>query len=618
MATENKRGYSNPYGSANLGSGVRTTTGGTYRNPRLGIEDNTAFARGFASTFRMPEEKEEEEVSELELPTFDYIGSQKDAMLGDTEWKENSYLANQLVSDLQPLKSQFEKCTKASDQQCLKRIGRTLNLLKQGHTNWLTMLTKYADSEVYDHETSKGQYMIGTDKKNLKRPDGSYLSLADVTEINNNAPENISQGIVDGKSVLSVKLDGTVYNINTTDLTENYLTNSFDVRSDIGLDVQTAMSSDGFTSDWKDEPVMFNSETKETIEDGTSVTKLKGYEGIVQGLGYFNKAEDKSRVFSRNIYKTISSPNVNSAFHKLTAKMWNGFISSEQENFLTANPSLIEAKDLNSFREQMRRVPNDVKLRMLQDEAEQEWLIANSSNGYRRGDDGRAERLDKNYLIKQSKTTKPIDEDVSGSGGSWSSGSSISDIRQNLFTQDLTKSPIGKHQGKMVLLDDNTMGSLQREITSRFGQGNFIFKKDRLEDMLIKSELSENEDFEDYESIDDLSNKERTALDLRIKKQIANYSSQYPEGQIFTYINGKVDVDTILQDGMMYNKDIKDFIKSFGSVSERKDIEKGWAGSDLQKEDMKVRNAVRTGDMTGLTDWEKKQAEFIIARKKIK
>ena len=162
------------------------------------------------------------------------------------------------------------------------------------------------------------------------------------------------------------------------------------------------------------------------------------------------------------------------------------------------------------------------------------------------------------------------------------------------------------------------MSSLQREITSRFGQGNFIFKRDRLEDMLIKSELSENEDFEDYESIDDLSNKEKTALDLRIKKQIDSYSSQYPEGQIFTYINGKVDVDTILQDGMMYNKDIKDFIKSFGSVSERKDIEKGWAGSDLQKEDMKVRNAVKTGDMTGLTDWEKKQAEFIYSKKKIK
>jgi hypothetical protein len=43
--------------SANLGSGARTTTGGSYTNPRLGIEDYTAFGRGMASTFRVPEQK---------------------------------------------------------------------------------------------------------------------------------------------------------------------------------------------------------------------------------------------------------------------------------------------------------------------------------------------------------------------------------------------------------------------------------------------------------------------------------------------------------------------------------------------------------------------------------
>ena len=52
--------------SANLGSGVRTTTGGTYRNPRLGIEDTTAFSRGLASTFKMPDVEEEESLKGFE------------------------------------------------------------------------------------------------------------------------------------------------------------------------------------------------------------------------------------------------------------------------------------------------------------------------------------------------------------------------------------------------------------------------------------------------------------------------------------------------------------------------------------------------------------------------
>ena len=409
MATRRK---SSPYAmSASLGSGVRTTTGGSYTNPRFGIEDYTAFGRGVASTFRVPEEQEEQKVAELELPTIDYIGAQKDAMLGDTQWMENSNLVNQLTSDLQPLKLQYEKCTKANDQQCLKNIGTTLNVIQTGQAQFQNMLTKYADSEIMDPETSRGQYMIGTDKKNIRRPDGSFLSLSDITKVNNESPKDITMGVVDGKAVYKVKLDGTSYNVNLSDLTENYLTNSFDIRSDIGLDVQTAMRSGGFTSDWEDKPTMYSSQTSETTEDGVSIKTLKGYEGIVSGTGYFENANSRSKTFSNNLYKTISSPNVNSAFNKLTARIYDGnFKSDEIKNFYAANPQLKTPKDLNDFRKQVSAVPNDIKLMMLQDEAEQEWLIANASNGHRRGDDGRAERLDKNYLIKTSTTTKPITE----------------------------------------------------------------------------------------------------------------------------------------------------------------------------------------------------------------
>jgi len=247
-------------------------------------------------------------------------------------------------------------------------------------------------------------------------------------------------GVVDGKAVYKVKLDGTSYNVNLSDLTENYLTNSFDIRSDIGLDVQTAMRSGGFTSNWEDKPTMYSSQTSETTEDGVSIKTLEGYEGIVEDTGYFRSAKDKSKVFSNNLYKTISSPNVNSAFNKLTARIYSGsFKSDEVKNFYAANPQLKTPKDLNDFRKQVSAMPNSIKLSMLQDEAEQEWLIANASNGHRRGGEkdfdedgnsmlGRAVKLDKNYLIKTSKTIKPITE---GEGSSFNT-EDVSDLSSEI------------------------------------------------------------------------------------------------------------------------------------------------------------------------------------------
>ena len=71
----------NPYSSGNnIGFGARATTGGTYENPRLGIEDMSAFGRGIASTFRLPEQEEKKNL--LDIPNV-RIGSQR-----GNEWFE--------------------------------------------------------------------------------------------------------------------------------------------------------------------------------------------------------------------------------------------------------------------------------------------------------------------------------------------------------------------------------------------------------------------------------------------------------------------------------------------------------------------------------------------------
>lgn len=453
MATRRK---SSPYTmSANLGSGVRTTTGGSYTNPRLGIEDYTAFGRGVASTFRVPEQKEGE-VKQLE-GGIDYFGAQKDAFLGDIEFKENRLLVDKFTNGpLAQMQVQYEKCSKANDRRCLQNISNDLSIYQTGQAQFKKYL-EYADGEIMDPETSKGRFLIDVDGNQIMGPNNKPIEMSDLRKVNNESPQDMVLGIAlnkngQKKAVYQFQMDGKTYTTNLTDLNEQFLSNNFDIRSDIGLDVQTAMRSGGFTSNWEDKPTMYSSQTSETTEDGVSIKTLKGYERIVTGTGYFENANKNSKTFSNNLYKTISSPNVNSAFNNLTARIYDGsFKSDEIKNFYAANPQLKTPKDLNDFRKQVSAMPNNIKLMMLQDEAEQEWLIANASNGHRRGgekdfdEDGnsmlnRAVKLDKKYLIKTSTATKPITE---GEGGVVSSEDFYNTVNKAVKTEDGLKKLIG-------------------------------------------------------------------------------------------------------------------------------------------------------------------------------
>ena len=60
MATQNTNTNYRNYMSADLGSGAKTTTGGTYVNPRLGIQDYTAFSRGVGSSLIIPQEEQDD------------------------------------------------------------------------------------------------------------------------------------------------------------------------------------------------------------------------------------------------------------------------------------------------------------------------------------------------------------------------------------------------------------------------------------------------------------------------------------------------------------------------------------------------------------------------------
>jgi hypothetical protein len=416
MATR-RSNFMNP----NLGSGARATAGGTYENPRLGIEDYTAFGRGVGSTLRAPEQKE---VQQLE-GGIDYFGADQDDILGGLEFKENTSLVKSFTDGpLAQMQAQYAKCSRANDRRCLQNITNDLGLYQAGQNNFRNLIENYADGEVYDSETSKGRFLIDVNGNQIKKPDGSFVTIADLTKVNNDNPKDMNIGIAldkngDKKAVYQFKMDGQTYTTNLSDLTDNYLKSSFDVRSNIGINVQTAMNKGGATFGYKDEPRMFTSETKETTEDGISITKLKGFEGIVDtqtpggdGLGYFTNADNAAELFAGDLYKTSSSPGNNSSFHALAKRLYNNDFTSVVDGY--NRPT---TKNETDFINELKALPNDVKLAMLQDEGAEEWKIKNASKGHKRGDDGRAERLDKNYLVKTSRVEKPIDEgDGSGSG----------------------------------------------------------------------------------------------------------------------------------------------------------------------------------------------------------
>ena len=417
MATQNKRGYGNPYASSDLGSGAKTTTGGSYRNPRLGIEDHTAFSRGVMSTLKTPEQEQSEE-KQLE-GSINYFGAQQDAILGGLEFKENSSLVKNFTNNqLAKMQIQYAKCSKANNQKCLEQINTDLSIYQKGQANIQNLIQNYADDEMYDAETSNGRFLIDVNGDKIKKADGSFATIADMTKVNNENPSDINIGIAlnkngDKKAVYQFKFDdGNTYTANISDYTDNYLKSNFDIRSNIHLDTQTAMNKDGATSGWVDEPKMLESSTNITTERGAfEASSFLGYEMIVDDKQYWRNVDTAANTFSIELYKTASSAGNNSAFNNLAKRLYNNEFTSIVEGYV--RPS---SENFDSFKRELAALPEDVKLAMLRDEGNEEWKIKNASKGHKRGDDGRAERLDEKYLIKKKYTQKPIDESGDGSG----------------------------------------------------------------------------------------------------------------------------------------------------------------------------------------------------------
>jgi hypothetical protein len=420
MATQNRRGYGNPYGSADLGSGVRTTTGGSYRNPRLGIEDTTAFGRGFASTFRMPkieEEKEKQKLKGIQLGTWDDEGNDfhKDAE-GNT-WDANlnaSILANTnwTNGELATLQKAYE----SGDERTKGRIQSHMNGynmaigLKGSFTNYRNAV---GDSQLNDSAASN---------RGLPDENGvlSNYNMADFNKWGNEDPNSIE--VASKPNDHNIIQYGYTHKPTGTFINATAMTPEF-IQKNIKLKYSQI---DSLTEDYKSSNItkfkpMFHSSGTKLFQGTADEYQVKVDNKYVQEGTIYN-FDKISRDAAMARFSTANDAFFDSALVSLDQKLKEGFMPSE---------------DLyKRLKDSGGKIDNQLKLDLLKDHYTEQFKLNNGSDMYVLDPDtGRAVAktydnrrfFDPNYM--------KTERDLSGDGGDGSgiAGGFISNI-SNLIT----------------------------------------------------------------------------------------------------------------------------------------------------------------------------------------
>ena len=230
MATKPRTNRSPYMMSANLGSGARTTTGGTYENPRLGIQDYTAFSRGVASTLKAPTPEEEAELELTDIGAWDpdvnehYIDENgvahdldDDAFtLANGRWLKN-YVESQ--------KRKFIELGKKGDKKGQAAIQADMNQHKD--LNNMGLALEMAEDENTDAGIRVFFPGVDGQKTNI-----SFASLARITKENPNALDVVTKYNKSGipqKGYMVNTGDEKVF-INTTAMNESWRQDNFAIK----------------------------------------------------------------------------------------------------------------------------------------------------------------------------------------------------------------------------------------------------------------------------------------------------------------------------------------------------------------------------------------------------
>jgi len=183
----------NPYsGGSNLGFNARTTTGGTYENPRLGIEDTTAFGRGVTSTFRLPKKEEKNILNIPDLIIDSKSGNEwfeKNGNVNDLHQNFGTILNNQWKNDMTPGGAGYYQNMNKNSKKGSPEYNYSLQavgLFKEAfgpEGNFAGYVNVIGDGEKVDLKASNA-YLPGLDGVN------SSFTFADITADSQNNPQN--------------------------------------------------------------------------------------------------------------------------------------------------------------------------------------------------------------------------------------------------------------------------------------------------------------------------------------------------------------------------------------------------------------------------------------------
>ena len=377
MATR-RRTQSNPFTSANLGSGARTTVGGSYENPRLGIQDYSAFGRGLASTFRMPEQQEVEKKQDLNLNLGNFE-SDKDNFFVDTNgvMQDMSSDISTLVNnawkngELTDLNNSYKNALSGSQEE--RNILAHINGYNQAIGPKDSNFVKYfaaLDDGVHDHNVSNRQ-LPGLDGGNLNG------TIADFIRIGNENPSAIkiaSKRNSNGIMQYGFEVDGLGF-VNASVMTDKWISKNMSVKYS-----QAGALSDDYkkfqVGNFK--PMFYDSGTN-LFEGTNNEFKVKKENEIVQD-GSINSFNNIAANAANARFSSQNDAYFRSAMYNFSQDLKNDRFTPSQELIPLLNEAI---KDPSKF-------TDDLRLRLLKDHYQENFKLTNGSGMYVRGEDGRA------------------------------------------------------------------------------------------------------------------------------------------------------------------------------------------------------------------------------------
>ena len=534
MATQNRRGYSNPHGSADLGSGVRTTTGGTYRNPRLGIQDTTAFSRGFASTFRIPKFEEEEEkkdqlkIGDLSIPSE-----------AGNEWFEKDGVINSLNSDLGVILNNNWKNDKefggaaywqniyetGNDQQkamASNVLNGYYSAFGPKDSNFGKYLAIIGDGKLVDKEVSN-VYLPGLDGRN------TTLTLADISEASQNNPGRFKYAHEEYRGILryGLKDSETGQFINVTAMDDAWIEDNIKDR----YDIETSLAA-GY------ENFQISKQNYPSFEEGFNLFAGTANEFKVKRTGDYYQTKDLASfdgiaadAAKKEVMVMVADDLMPSAFGQMVKKVNNGDFRLSLE--LYEQYSALNADD-EDYEDNLREWRNAA----VQDYYTEQFKLRNGSKYYSMDNretipnpnfDSSIEESEENPSLMENpsygraiartkenkdfferdymKTERDISGDDSGSG----SGSAFF----NIF-----KGGMGDMEMPLVFGEKSAGKSL---ITGELG-------KDAYRKMFNVNAYNENDIRKIMKSTYNMSDK-------AINKQIQSYKDKHPNNMLWTLEN---------------------------------------------------------------------------------